>query len=54
MKQCTKCKQAKPLDEYQRNPKSRDNRSETCKVCQAALIKKRNEEIKYRKQFEIV
>lgn len=36
MKTCTKCREAKPLDEFSRNKASRDGRRPDCKECWSA------------------
>lgn len=39
-KQCTRCKQVKPLSEYYNNLTKKDGRNSICKVCQMEVNKK--------------
>lgn len=54
MKKCTKCKQEKPKDQFVPKPHKSDGRSSQCRECEKEVIRKRNEEIKKRKEFEII
>jgi hypothetical protein len=41
MKKCTICKIEKDLDEFFKNPKTKDNRQSACKNCETSEKKKR-------------
>ena len=53
MKQCTKCKQLKPVEQFVSRPHRLDGRSSQCRECERKIVDKRNQEIKNRKQYEL-
>lgn len=54
MKTCTKCKENKPLEEYQRDSQKRDGLRSNCKTCCKLDKAKRKSEIdKYNKNYHI-
>lgn len=40
MKKCTKCKEAKPLEEFHKRSASKDGRQSKCKTCNNASVRK--------------
>lgn len=54
MKKCTKCKQEKPKDQFVATPHKLDGRSSQCRECEKKVVQKRSEEIRKRKEFEII
>lgn len=55
-KQCTKCKETKPVEEFSKRSKSKDGFGYTCKECDKASAKasyeRRKEKIKSREYYE--
>jgi hypothetical protein len=41
MKQCTKCKQTKPLTEFQKRSETKDGRYQHCRKCVSEVYKKK-------------
>ena len=55
-KTCNKCKTAKPLSDFHKNPQTRDKRQPTCKVCTSArkhflYQKNRASELEYQRDY---
>lgn len=48
-KQCTKCGEVKPLDEFYRHPRDLSGRVSSCKICQRATVQKCRDKRKNKK-----
>jgi len=54
MKQCTKCKEYKPLNEFSNNKRNKDGKQYYCKACIKQNYENNKEKyLKYRKQYRI-
>lgn len=54
MKECKTCKIKKPYDQFSKDRENLDGRFGECKACYKIRANRRKEDIKKRKEFEIV
>ena len=53
-KECTLCGKVKDIIDFPRDNNKKCGRGTRCKKCVSEMVKARNEEIKARKEFEII